>query len=150
MSSGEIQSAEMGKKMRSHHGLAWLALCLALTVHVVDEALTDFLSVYNPAVQAIRKRIPYLPLPTFTFEVWLAGLCLAVVVLLALSPFAFRSARWIVLLSYPYGAIMFLNGLLHFAGSMYLGRAMPGVYSAPLLLGASAYLLWATAKASRR
>jgi hypothetical protein len=36
--------------------------------NVLDEALTDFLSVYNLAVQAIRKRFPFLPLPTFTFR----------------------------------------------------------------------------------
>ena len=150
MSSSELRSPEAEKQLVRHRGFAWVALCLSFAAHVVDETLTNFLSVYNPAVQAIRKHIPYLPLPTFTFEVWLAGLCLAVVVLLALTPFAFRGARWMALLSYPYGAIMFLNGLQHFAGSIYLGRAMPGVYSAPLLLGASSYLLWATAKASRR
>jgi len=31
-------------------GFAWVLLSLALTLHVIDEALTDFLSVYNPAV----------------------------------------------------------------------------------------------------
>jgi len=33
------------------------------------------------------------------------------------------------------------NGLLHLAGSVYLRKAMPGVYSAPLLLAAAVYLL---------
>jgi hypothetical protein len=28
----------------SKHAVAWVALCLALGVHVTDEALTDFLS----------------------------------------------------------------------------------------------------------
>jgi hypothetical protein len=35
---------------------------------------------------------------------------------------------------------MFGNGLLHIAGSFYLGRLMPGVYSSPILLLASAWL----------
>jgi hypothetical protein len=35
---------------------------------------------------------------------------------------------------------MFGNGLGHIGGSFYLGRLMPGVYSAPLLLLASAWL----------
>src|SRR5439155_13684259 len=43
-------------------GVAWVVLCVALSVHVADEALTDFLSVYNPAVRAIRSRFPFLPL----------------------------------------------------------------------------------------
>src|SRR5256885_3873849 len=58
----------------SRLGVAWLALCGGLAIHVADEALTDFLSVYNPAVRAIRARFPFLPLPTFTFPVWLGGL----------------------------------------------------------------------------
>ena len=126
------------------HGVAWVALCLALAVHVTDEALTDFLSVYNPAVQAIRRTLPFLPLPTFTFEVWLTGLIVAIMLLLLLSPLAFRGVWWMAPLSYFYGVMMLGNGLLHIAGSFYLGRLMPGVYSAPLLLGASVYLLLRT------
>jgi hypothetical protein len=114
-------------------------VCLAL--HVTDEALTDFLAVYNPNVLAIRRRLPFLPLPTFTFKVWLSLLILAVAVLLALSPFAFRGARWMVPLSYVLAIIMFLNGLAHVVSSIYLRRWMPGVYSSPLLLAASAWLL---------
>src|SRR5262245_63256846 len=126
----------------NHRGLAWVALCLALAVHVFDEAMTDFLSVYNPAVQAIRERLPFLPLPVFTLENWLTGLITAITILLLLSPFAFRRAGWMRAISYPFAILMLLNGLGHIAGSFYLGRMMPGVYSAPLLLAASIYLLW--------
>jgi hypothetical protein len=69
----------------AQYGLAWLLCCLALAVHVLDEALTDFLSVYNPTVRAIRQRFPFLPLPTFSFRVWLAGLILATALLLCLT-----------------------------------------------------------------
>jgi hypothetical protein len=124
------------------YGLAWVALCLALAVHVTDEALTDFLSVYNPAARAVRERLPFLPLPTFTFDVWLTGLVLAVLLLLSLSPFAFQGARWMAPLSYAFGVMMFANGLQHTVASLYMRRAMPGLYSAPLLLGSSVYLLW--------
>ena len=51
--------------------MAWVALCTAFVAHVVDEALTDFLSVYNPAVSALRETLPLLPLPTFAFSSWL-------------------------------------------------------------------------------
>jgi hypothetical protein len=77
------------------YGWAWVALCLALAIHVVDEAFTGFLSVYNPAVKALRQRSRFLPLPTFTFKVWLGGLIAAVVLLFALSPFAFGVATWL-------------------------------------------------------
>ncbi len=119
-----------------------MSLCLALAVHVFDEAMTDFLSVYNPTVQAIRERFPFFPMPVFTFDVWLTGLITAIIILLLLSPFAFRQRRWMKRISYPFAILMLLNGLGHIAGSFYLGRLMPGVYSTPLLLAASIYLLW--------
>jgi len=122
-------------------GLAWLALCVAFAIHVTDEALTDFLSAYNPAVQAIRARFPLLPLPTFTFRVWLTGLVLAVVVLASLTPLAFRGEALMRPIAYAFGIVMAGNGLLHLVASVYMTKAMPGVYSAPLLLAAAVYLL---------
>jgi hypothetical protein len=90
---------------------------------------------------ALRQRLPFLPLPTFTFGVWLVGLISAIILLLALSPFAFRGARWMVALAYVFGIFMLANGLQHIAGSVYTGRLMPGVYSSPLLVFCSIYLL---------
>jgi len=128
----------------SQFGVAWLALCVTLAIHVADEALTDFLSVYNPAVRAIRARCPFLPLPTFTFRGWLTGLVLALVALASLTPFAYRGAGWMRPLAYAFGIVMVGNGLLHLVGSVYMKKAMPGVYSAPLLVAAAIYLLAAT------
>jgi hypothetical protein len=122
-------------------GFGWVALSVSLAFHVTDEALTDFLSVYNPTVLAIRSRVPFLPLPTFSFAEWLGGLIFAVVALLALSIFAFRGARWMIPFAYFYGVMMFMNGMGHLGGSVYFRRFMPGVYSSPLLLAASVYLL---------
>lgn len=122
-------------------GPAWVGLCVAFGIHVVDEALTDFLSVYNPIVRALRARFPFLPLPTFTFRGWLTGLVLAVVVLTTLTPFAYRGAGWMRPLAYAFGIVMVGNGLLHLIGSIYLRKATPGVYSAPLILAAAIYLL---------
>jgi hypothetical protein len=127
----------------SRFGRAWVALALALGLHVLDEAWNDFLSVYNPTVLAIREDVPWIPLPTFTFPVWLGGLIAAVALLLCLSPFAFRAVRWIRVVAWPLGVLMTFNALQHLAGSLYLGRPMPGVYSSPLLLAASQWLLYA-------
>jgi hypothetical protein len=124
-----------------HFGLAWLALCAALGIHVVDEALTDFLSIYNPMVRNLRARFPFLPLPTFTFRVWLTGLVVTVVLLASLTPFAFRGAGWMRPVAYAFGLVMGGNGLLHLAGSAFTRKVMPGTYSAPLILGAAVYLL---------
>jgi hypothetical protein len=110
----------------SRFGWAWLALALTPALHVTDEALTRFLSVYNPAVRTLRAQVPFLPVPTFTFAVWLAGLVLGISVLLAVSVSAFRGARWLALLAYPLGILMFANGMGHAAGTLYMRRLMPG------------------------
>jgi hypothetical protein len=122
-------------------GFAWVALSLALAVHVIDEALTDFLSIYNPAALAIRRPFPLLPLPVFTFRVWLSSLAAGVVGLLLLSALAFRGARWIITWARLFAVLMLANALLHLGISLYLGKPIPGVYSSPLLLAASVYLL---------
>ena len=127
---------------------AWILLSLALGLHVADEALTDFLSVYNPTVQRIRESLPWLPLPVFTFDVWLGGLVAAVVILLLLSRCVFLGQRWTITAALVLGFFMTLNALGHFAGSIVLQRAMPGVYSSPFLLAAAVNLIY-RANASR-
>ena len=118
-----------------------MALCGALAVHVADEALTDFLALYNPTVLAIRERYPSLPLPIFTFEAWLSLLIFAIVALAAASYFVW-TGRWAMRpISYVFAGFMLLNGLLHIAGSFYMGTFMPGVYSSPLLLATSIFLI---------
>ena len=136
--------------MANHrHWVAWISLCGALAVHVADEALTDFLALYNPTVLAIRERYPFLPLTTFTFEGWLALLIFAIVALTAVSFFVWKG-RWAMRpISYAFAGFMLLNGLLHIAGSFYMGTFMPGVYSSPLLLAASIFLIIRTADLSR-
>jgi Protein of unknown function with HXXEE motif len=133
-------ATELLNQQSFRFGFAWVLLSIALTLHVTDEALTDFLSVYNPAVQAIRKRIPFVPLPIFTFRVWLAGLCLGILVALGLSLLAFRGSRLALVLANPVAILMFGNGIGHMAASFYRRRLMPGVYSSPVLVAASAYL----------
>lgn len=131
-------------------GIAWVALCVALLLHVLDEALTNFLSVYNPTVLALRERFSWFPFPVFRFETWLAGLIILNLILLSLSPFAFRGARWLRPIAYLFGVIMLVNGLGHTLGtifgrtveSVHFPRPMPGFYSSPVLLAASIYLLF--------
>lgn len=125
----------------SRFGLAWAVLCAALAIHVADEALTDFLSVYNPTVRAIRARFPFLPLPTFTFRAWLTGLIVAVLVLSSLTPAAARGAAGMGPAAYVFGGIMAGNGVLHLGSSIWKRNLMPGTYSAPLILAAALYLI---------
>jgi hypothetical protein len=122
-------------------GGAWLALAAALAIHVADEALTDFLAVYNLTVLAIRTRFPWIPLPTFSFPVWMAGLVAGIALLFLLSPLTFRGARWFVVIAVPFSVMMIGNGLGHVGGSIFLGRFMPGVFSSPILIVASSLTL---------
>jgi ABC-type Fe3+-siderophore transport system permease subunit len=122
-------------------GASWVALSLALALHVWDEAAHDFLGVYNPTVLALREQLSFMPLPTFTFGAWLSGLIVAVVVLLLLSVFAFRGSRWLRPIAYGLAVLMLLNGVLHLAVSVYDGEMMPGAYSAPVLMAAAVWLM---------
>jgi len=130
-----------------YFGFAWVAFALAVVVHVTDEAAHDFLSFYNPAVRAIRARLPFLPLPTFSFPVWIGGLIAGIVLLLLLSPLAFAGDDRLRLVVWPLAIIIGIgNALLHFAASAYRRRWMPGVYSAPLLLVTGVCLLAAASR----
>jgi hypothetical protein len=123
-------------------GYSWIIFTFAFAVHVFDEATHDFLSFYNSTAEAIRSRLPFLPLPTFTFRTWLGGLIAGLVLLLCISPLAFRRVRWLRVIAIPLGIVVgVFNASLHIFGSIYYGRWMPGVYSSPLLLIAASYLL---------
>ena len=43
--------------------------------------------------------------------------------------------------AYAFGIVMAANGVAHLVASIYQRKAMPGVYSAPLILAAALYLL---------
>lgn len=87
-------------------GLTWVILALALGLHVVDEALTDFLPLYNSIAESLQQTWPWTPLPTFSFAAWLAGLVV--------------------------GVLLTLNALGHIGASLFLGYPAPRVYSSPV------------------
>ncbi len=142
----ELQAAGFANKL----GWAWIALVLALAVHVTDEALTGFLSVYNPTVLAMRAKIGFWPMPLFGFREWLGELIVGIVLLLALTPFVFRGARWIRPIFYVLAILAgVLNALGHTLGTIFgrtvstvhFSRPAPGFYSSPLLLIVAIYAL---------
>jgi len=138
--------------------VAWLGLCLAVAVHVADEALTGFLSVYNPTILALRESIPWLPFPVFRFEVWLGGLIVGILLLLSLSPFVHRGAAWMRPIAYALAVLMLANGALHTLGTIFgrtvasvrFARPMPGFYSSPLLIAAAIYLVVQLRRTARK
>jgi hypothetical protein len=126
--------------------LAWAAMCGAFALHVVDEAANDFLSWYLPNALAIRERVPWLPVPLFTFRTWIISLAIVVLALTALTPLVRRGHRWLVPLAYVYGIIHLANGIGHIGISLAGGWLMPGVYSAPVVLAAALWLLYETSR----
>jgi hypothetical protein len=142
--------------LANNFGLAWLLLYLSFCAHVADEALTGFLNVYNPTVIAMRARLAWFPMPTFEYRQWLVGLIVANVILLALTPFAYRNARGLRPLAYFFAGVMLLNGMGHTVftvlgrtvASVQFPRPAPGFYSSPVLLITSIFL-FARLRASR-
>lgn len=132
----------------ANFGLAWLLLSVALACHVTDEALTGFLPAYNATVRALRTEYSWYPMPTFEFRGWLTLLIAAVVILLLLTPLAYRNSPVLRPLAYFFATVMFLNGTGHTlatifgrtAASVPIPRPAPGFFSSPFLLAGSIYL----------
>jgi hypothetical protein len=129
-------------KLKSKLGISWILLTIAFTLHVIDESVFDFLPFYNSVVMNAKEKFTFFPFPDFTFQVWLSGLIVVLLILYLLSPFAIQSRRWIVYFSLFYGAIMLFNGILHIIASSYFQKVIGGLYSSPLLIIASIFLLW--------
>jgi hypothetical protein len=144
----------------SGFGRAWFALTVAFALHVLDEATTGFLSIYNPTVTALRGRWSWFPMPTFEFREWLVGLIVAILICFALTPLAARGAGALRPLAWIYALIMFFNGIGHTAvtivghtlASIPVPRPAPGFYSSPFMFVGSVWLmtrLWNTASGHR-
>ena len=123
-------------------GHAWVALGLALALHVADEAAHDFLALYNPTARALQERLGGIAFPpTFSFAAWLTGLTFAVLAWLALAPLAYRGRRGLLPLAIGLSILHIANGTAHILASFWLERPAPGVWSAPLLLASAVWML---------
>jgi hypothetical protein len=123
-------------------GIWWLAFGYTLALHVLDEAGYDFLSVYNPNALALRRFLPFVPVPIFTFRSWVGSLLCGLTIWLALAPLAFRRHKWQRWLAIPVSILVGIgNALGHILSSLYFRRCTPGVYSAPLILLSGIMLL---------
>lgn len=113
---------------KQRFGIYWLFFGYTLALHVMDEAGNNFLAVYNPNAMMIRRVLPLLPIPVFTFQSWIGSLALALCLWMALAPLAFRGARGMRWLAIPVAALAGIgNGLAHLLSSIYFVRFMPGV-----------------------
>jgi hypothetical protein len=138
----------MNSESDRRFGWAWLIFAVSLACHVMDEAAHDFLSsVYNPNALWLRARF-HLPFPpTFTFREWIVGLGVGVLLLLCLTPLAWRGARVLRIVALPLGLVIGIgNGLGHVISSFYFHRLMPGVISGPLIIATGMLLVVAAVR----
>lgn len=120
-------------------GRPWLALCLALAVHVADEVSSGFLLAYGEAAEAVRKLLPFVPEPSVAVTLMLAASIGFVAVLTGLTPLAYRGVRGMRIALFWFVGLALANVVGHVGSSVLAGRWMPGVRSTPLLLAACVY-----------
>ncbi len=124
---------------------------ISIACHVMDEAAHNFLSVYNPNALWLRARF-HLPFPPiFSFREWLAGLGVAIFLLLALTPKARQGSRVLRMIAIPLGLLVGIgNGLGHVVSSFYYHRMMPGVISGPLIIATGMLLVRAALRREQK
>jgi hypothetical protein len=133
---------------RRGFGLPWLLLWIVFALHVWDEAAHDFLSYFNATALTLYGHFSWFPRMDMTFRQWLVGLLVAIAICAALTPFAYKNARWLRPLAYLFALIQLLHGLGNLSAQILGGTVpsvrfdgpSPGIYTAPLLLAAAAYL----------
>jgi hypothetical protein len=130
-------------------GNPWGALCAAFALHIVDQASTGVLTVFNPTVAILCQRWGWFPVPAFGFKQWLLAMLVACGLLFCLTPVAARGMQGLRPIAWTFALIMFLNSightlfsvLGHTVASVTFPRPTSGFYSSPFLLIASLWLM---------
>jgi hypothetical protein len=128
---------------------AWISLAIAFGLHVADEATHDFLRFYNPNANLIRESLGIPFPPVFSYSEWLGGLVGAFILSILLTPLLDPRRGWTLIAARIWAVIHIINGILHLVTSLSIGRMMPGVLTAPLLLLVAPWLLVETLRARR-
>lgn len=129
-------------------GLAWLFFSIAFALHTWDEAIHDFIGYYDATALTLYAHFSWFPRIDVGFHTWLATLVLVNLVLLALTPLAFRNVPWLRPLAYAVAGFGLASGIGHVLVTI-RGRTVPsvefegvspGFYTSPLLLLSATYL----------
>ena len=129
-------------KSRDRLTISWLLLSFCLMCHVTDEALNDFLGLYNPLVLRIKESLTFLPVPTFTFKTWIIGLLTGILILFLLTPAVTGRKSFVIPLIRAFSILMILNGCGHILGSIYYSKIIAGMITSPFLIVASIGVLY--------
>lgn len=131
----------ISEPFQNRNVLAWVLMIFTLAIHVFDEATSGFLIFYNQQVINIREQLGFFPIPNFTFEIWITGLIIGIIICFSLTPLVNRGGRFIRIFTIALGIIMIVNALLHMLGSIYFGTLIPGFWSSPLLLLTASFVV---------
>ncbi|MDX9857296.1 MAG: hypothetical protein RBT76_05865 [candidate division Zixibacteria bacterium] len=126
--------------LRDPKAVAWLVLLTAISLHVIDEALTNFLSEFNALVPLARSLTGVAAIPHLSGEIWLGGVLILLVAGLALTPIVHRGHLPIRVVATALGVLMILNACVHIAWSVASGSLMPGATTSPILGAAGAFM----------
>ena len=141
-------------RSKKNFGQAWLFLSIVLALHTWDEAVHDFTGYYNSTVLTLYGHFSWFPRIDVGFRTWLATLVLVNLVLLALTPLAFRNVPWLRPLAYVVAGFSLASGIGHMlvtirgqtVPSVKIEGLSPGFYTSPLLLFSATYLFWSLRK----
>jgi hypothetical protein len=131
-------------------GVAWVVVCAAVVAHGVDTWVHHFLDYYNGTVLALYGHFDWFPRVDLSLGTYVGIWVVLVVGAMALTPWAFRNARFARWVAFCFGTLAFLNGIGQIlltirgrsVGSVLFDGVSPGGYTAPVLLLATGYLFW--------
>lgn len=131
-------------------GAAWLLFCASIAATITDQAINDFLGYYNATVLTLYGHFSWFPRIDMRFGTWLATAITTNALLLLFTPFAYRGARFLRPIGYVFSTFMilvacgeiFASLLGQTVPSVHFTNGAPGVYTSPLLLASSTFLLW--------
>jgi hypothetical protein len=136
-------------RLRVNFGFAWLLLGLAFGLHIWDLAAHDFLTYYNATALALYGHFAIVPRMDLSIKTWLTAVILINLAFLALTPLAYRNTNWVRPIGCLFAGIAIVEGIGQIlatlrggtVGSVHFEGVAPGLYTAPLLLICSAFLL---------
>ncbi len=120
--------------------IAWFVLCVVLALHIAEEAASGDYRAYGQSLDLLRQFFPQLPIPQFSFTVWLVDIAGAIIVLFLLTGLVHNNLQIMRAASYALAVFTTANAMLHILLSLASDQVLAGTLTSPPLLAASLFL----------
>jgi tryptophan-rich sensory protein len=120
--------------------VAWFLGCVAFAVHIAEEIAYGSFGVYADLDVFLTTLFPSLRLPEYRYEVWLADLIGAAVLLFAFTWLVYTKRGPMRLASYLFATFLTANGMGHLYAALTMETYFPGAVTAGLLVLAGLFL----------